>query len=143
MKRKSTTSPASIASLLGVWTMQSPQFPDFRGRSKVAWIEDGAYLMVRDEVERGEFPSGTWIIGGDDSRDDFTSLYHDSRGVSRVYQMSLVDGIWKIWREAPGFNQRFIGSFEPGGKAIAARWETSDDGSLWEKDFDLVYRRFE
>ncbi len=99
--------------------MQSPQFPDFRGRSKVAWIEDGAYLMVRDEVERGEFPSGTWIIGGDDSR------------------------IWKIWREAPGFNQRFIGSFEPGGKAIAARWETSDDGSLWEKDFDLVYRRFE
>ena len=141
MKRSTGATLASMGELVGEWEMRSPQFPDFLGRAKVAWIEEGAYLIVRDDVENGDFPSGTWIVGGDDSTEDCTSLYHDSRGVSRVYQMRFVDGIWKIWRNAPGFNQRFIGKLDTGGKAIAARWETSGDGSRWEKDFDLRYRR--
>ena len=34
-------------------------------------------------------------------RTAFEQHYYDSRGVARVYQMSLEGGIWKLWREAP------------------------------------------
>jgi len=121
--------------------MDSPQFPDFRGRATFRWIENGAYLFVRDDVDSGEFPSGTWIIGGDDSMQDCMALYHDSRGVRRVYQTSMADGVWRIWRNAPEFNQRFIGQIADGGETINARWERSGDGSDWVTDFDLVYRK--
>jgi len=95
---KTRTNPtlSAFADLVGKWTMESPQYPGFRGRSDIAWIENGDYLLVRDEVDAGEFPAGTWIVSGDDSSEECTSLYHDSRGVSRVYQMSLVGGVWKI-----------------------------------------------
>ena len=132
---------ASMAVLLGAWTMESPQFPEFRGRATFEWIEDGAYLAVRDDVEKGDFPSSTWIIGGDDSRQVCTSLYHDSRGVRRVYETTIVDDIWQIWRNAPEFNQRFIGKIVDAGTTIAAQWEMSQDGSNWAKDFDVVYRK--
>ena len=140
-KAATSLSLASMAVLLGEWTMESPQFPEFRGRATFEWIEAGAYLAVRDEVEKGEFPSGTWIIGGDDSMQDCTSLYHDSRGVRRVYQTNLVDKSWQIWRNAPEFNQRFIGKLVDAGTTITAQWERSRDGSEWTKDFDLIYRK--
>jgi len=69
------------------------------------------------------------------------ALYHDSRGVRRVYQTSMADGVWRIWRNAPEFNQRFIGRIADGGETINARWERSGDGSDWVTDFDLVYRK--
>jgi hypothetical protein len=130
-----------MAVLIGTWTMSSPQFPDFRGRATFRWIEEGAYLAVRDEVESGDFPSGSWIIGGDDSMQDCAALYHDSRGVRRVYQTNLADGVWRIWRNAPEFNQRFVGQLSDGGETITARWERSDGESDWMTDFDLMYRR--
>jgi len=65
-------------------------------------------------------------------------LYGDARGVFRVYQTSLVDGVWKVWREAPGFLQRFTGTFSDDNTPITARWEKSDDDSKWEYDFDLT-----
>ena len=68
-------------------------------------------------------------------------LYYDTRGVSRIYQVSLDGGAWKIWREAPGFRQRFTGTFGDGGRTIHGRWETSDNGSAWEHDFDLTYTK--
>ena len=68
-------------------------------------------------------------------------LYFDSRGVSRVYQMSLSDGVWKMWREAPGFSQRFMGTWSSDGRTIRGRWEESGDGSHWEHDFDLTYTK--
>jgi hypothetical protein len=40
-------------------------------------------------------------------------LYFDSRSVSRIYQMSLSAGVWKLWREAPSFAQRFEGTLLP------------------------------
>ena len=141
MKVKRDPSLSSMAVLIGDWTMGSPQFPDVRGRARIEWIEDGAYLAVRDDVEQGDIPSGMWIVGADDSTAEWTSLYYDSRGVRRVYQMSFSDGVWKIWRNAPEFNQRFIGKLAPGGQTITGQWEMDADGSGWKKDFELVYRK--
>jgi hypothetical protein len=141
MQAKPDSPLGSMSGLLGAWTMESPQFPRVRGRTKVEWIDDGAYVAVRVNVDEGEIPSGTWIVGGDDASDDCTALYYDSRGVRRVYRMSLGAGEWRIWRDAPGFHQRFSGKLAANGSTISGQWEVSEDGSKWRKDFDLIYRR--
>lgn len=33
--------------------------------------------------------------------------------------MTLEDGHWEIWREAPGFKQRFTGDFQDDGRTIS------------------------
>jgi hypothetical protein len=56
--------------------------------------------------------------------------------------MTLSGGVWRLWRDAPDpFPQRFSGSFSDDGKTIAGRWEKAEDGSNWETDFDLTYRK--
>jgi hypothetical protein len=71
-------------------------------------------------------------------------LYADARGVCRVYQMSLGDGVWKIWGQSgPEFFQRFTGNFSGDGSIITAYWEKSRDGSTWEYDFDVEYTKVE
>jgi hypothetical protein len=55
--------------------------------------------------------------------------------------MSFAGGIWKIWRDAPGFPQRFVGYVSPDQRVIEARWEKSADGLNWESDFDLTYTK--
>lgn len=112
-----------------------------RGRVEFAWLEGGAFLIQHSEVEQAGVPIATTIIGPDDSAETWSMLYFDSRGVSRVYQMSLSDGVWKLWRQAPGFSQQFIGTISSDGKVITGRWEKSGDGSNWEYDFDLTYTK--
>jgi hypothetical protein len=79
------------------------------------------------------------IIGVAEEPGIFAQHYYDSRGVARVYQMSLDDGIWKLWREAPGFWQRFTGEISRDGSAIKGAWEGSADGREWKHDFGLDY----
>lgn len=117
-----------------------------RGRTVFAWLEGGAFLTQRSDIQRSdaaqaEFPSTTAIIGGDDTNATHYMLYFDSRGVSRVYQISLHDGVWMQWRSASGFSQRYTGTFSDDGKTITGRWEKSEDGSHWEHDFDLTHTK--
>jgi hypothetical protein len=58
-----------------------------------------------------------------------------------VYQMGFNAPEWTMWREAPGFHQRFFGTLAEDGQSINARWEKSDDGTTWEHDFDMIYTR--
>jgi hypothetical protein len=34
--------------------------------------------------------------------------YYDSHGVFRVYDWSIDASSWKLWRDTPGFSQRFV-----------------------------------
>jgi hypothetical protein len=86
-------------------------------------------------------PTSTWIVVGDDSSETYTALYHDSRGVARVYRMSFGAGGWRLWRDAPGFCQRFSATVADDGTTIRGAWEKSADGSNWEHDFDILYTR--
>jgi hypothetical protein len=138
-----TTTPSALDRLdvlVGEWVMESKKFGG-RGRTWVERSEEAAFVRLRSSPQQGEMPSSTWIVGADDSTDHCTSLYHDSRGVRRVYHMNVEDGVWKIWRSAPGFNQRYIGAIAGDGSHIEGRWEFSEDGSRWEVDFDLSYTR--
>jgi hypothetical protein len=46
-----------------------------------------------------------------------------------------------MWRNAPGFSQRFEGKFSEDGNMITAQWQNSSDGSTWEHDFDVTYKK--
>ena len=136
-----TSGLARLEVLVGKWTSASRKYPDGRGRMTVAPTEGGKYLRIEAQVDDPRFPVSTQVVGGDEASDQYTSLYHDSRGVHRVYHMTVALGVWKIWREAPGFNQRYTGQISGDGKTIAGQWEFSEDGSKWEVDFDLSYRK--
>lgn len=138
-----------LAPFLGEWTMQvtfpgAP--PDEGGRVVFEWMSGQRFLIERWEVPVPEAPDGLAIIGFDEGRGTFLQHYFDSRGVARVYAMSLEDGIWRLWREEPDFAaldfaQRFTGTFSGDGQTIAGRWEIAHDGATWEHDFDLTYLR--
>jgi hypothetical protein len=99
----------------------------------------GPGLVQRWDVADADFPDGIAIIGSDASGEAYHQHYFDSRGVLRVYEMSLRDNVWKLWRNSPDFSQRFTGTFGDDGKKITGRGERPGDGSNWEHDFDLTY----
>ena len=132
-----------LNALVGEWTVEGAVPSDPRGvvRGRVAfeWLAGGTFLVQRWEVAHPAFPDGIAIIGPEASPGAYRQHYFDSRGVFRVYEMSLRDDVWKLWRDSPGFSQRFTGTFGDDGKKIMGRWEKSSDGSNWEHDFDLTY----
>ena len=67
--------------------------------------------------------------------------YYDSRGVFRAYDTSATADSWRIWRNAPGFSQRFTGTFADGGDTIAGLWQLCEDDVNWADDLQITYRR--
>ena len=128
--------------LIGTWETESPKFPGFKGQNVFEWFENGSYVL-QHSINPHTVPSSTWIIGSDESDKSIIALYYDTRIVSRIYQMSLTNGTWKIWRDAPGFFQRFEGKLSKDGNTIKGQWELSSDGTYWELDFELIYKRIE
>ncbi len=131
--------------LVGEWTTigTHPLVPGvtFHGRTSFEWIEGGAFLIMHSEIDEPQIPSGIAIFGSDDKTDECFMLYFDERGVSRKYEVSLRGNTWKWWRNAPGFSQRFTGTLIDDGRTIAGKGELSKDGTSWEGDLDLTYRR--
>jgi hypothetical protein len=72
-----------------------------------------------------------------------------SAGSAALERLEAFVGEWSIWelsRTSPDFSpldfsQRFTGRVGDDGNTIQGRWETSDDGSRWEHDFDLTYTK--
>jgi hypothetical protein len=160
--------------LVGDWAMEA-LFPDAppsgpAGRTVFEWMTGGQLLVQRWEVAVPEAPDGIAIIGvagagagagaavgvgvgvgeGGVGRagegEGYLQHYFDSRGVVRVYEMTLSDGVWELLRVKPDFSpldfcQRFTGRFSDDGVTIDGRWEKSGDGVAWEPDFDLRYTR--
>ena len=139
-----------LARLVGTWEFE----PTVEGRSAgkgratFEWIEDGAFLR---ETAEAEWTDAGWVenapktthavIGWDDSTDEVTQLYADDRGVLRIYRGTLTNDQWLLERAATDFHQRFIGIFRDGGRTIDGRWESSPDGTAWELDFPITYRK--
>jgi hypothetical protein len=145
---QSNSALEQLALFLGAWdteisSMSFHEDPSavVRGHSSFAWLEDGAFLVQHSEIPNSDFPTSIAVMGPDDEAGTYRMLYYDSRGVSRIYRMTFSGGIWTLWRDFPGFSQRFHGSFSEDGKTITAYWEKSSDGSQWEHDFSLTYTK--
>ena len=131
--------------LVGEWVLEAtpPGGEPWPGetRATVEWHESGALLVVRSTADLPQAPDVVAIIGCDAANGTYNQLYTDDRGVCRVYEMSIDDEGWALWRDGAPFAQRFTARFEDGGDTIVGRWERSDDGTSFETDFDLIYRR--
>jgi hypothetical protein len=134
-----------LESLVGEWTMEA-KWPDGEawqggGRVTFEWHASRAHLVERGTVELPEAPDNVSIIGCDAANGTYFQLYSDDRGVCRVYEMSIGNGEWKLWREGEPFAQRYTGTFSEDGNTITGRWEIAEDGANYVTDFDLIYRK--
>jgi hypothetical protein len=131
--------------LVGEWTMEAkwPDGQEWQGGGRVTfeWHDSGAHLVERGTVELPEAPDNISIIGCDGAKGTYFQLYSDERGVCRVYEMSIGNGEWKLWREGEPFAQRYTGTFSDDGNTITGRWEIAEDFTNYVTDFDLIYRR--
>jgi uncharacterized protein YndB with AHSA1/START domain len=130
-----------LEALVGDWQVEAI-VGEFRqvGRARFEWVEGGAFLKEHWGFAPSELPpAATWIIGSDESSEDYSVLYYDTRSVGRVLHMRMEDNTWKIWRDDPEFSQRLTGTINPDGNIIQVYLEKSFDGKTWVHDFDLVY----
>ena len=140
--------------LIGAWSMalvmpgeeRPDPLPDIGARVTFDWLGATAFVIERWTVPIPEAPDGLAMIGWDAGRGTFLQHYFDTRGVARIYEMSLTGGVWKLARTTPDFSpfefsQRFTGTFVDGGRRIEGTWKISDDHKTWRKDFDLIYTR--
>ena len=131
--------------LVGEWTLQAKwasgdPWPG-GGTVTFGWHDSRAHLVQRGTVDHPDAPDNISIIGCDAANGTFFQLYSDERGVCRVYEMSIRDGEWKLWRDGPPFSQRFTARFNDDGNTINGRWEIAEDGETFAPDFDLTLRR--
>jgi hypothetical protein len=131
--------------LIGEWRLEAiaPSGQPWPGeaRATMEWHDSGAHVIARSTAEMPEAPDAISIMGCDAANGTYYQLYSDDRGVCRVYEMSIGDGEWRLWREGEPFAQRFTGRLEDGGDTIVGRWEMAEDGRNYETDFDLIYRK--
>jgi hypothetical protein len=148
---------ARLDVFVGEWVLEArfPADPAARSGSAVngpkvlsrfEWTLDRQFLLQRTEVPIREAPDSLTVVGVDLETGAYTQHYYDSRGVARLYSMSLFDGVWTLTRESPDFTpldfrQRFTGTFSDDGNVISGAWEKDVNGSGWEHDFDLIYRK--
>jgi hypothetical protein len=135
--------PLSI--LIGEWTTtgKHPLLPNItvHGHTSFNWLENGAFMIMHTSIEEKEFPAGIAIFGSDDSIENFSMLYYDERGVSRLYSSTLENNTWKWWRNNSEFAQRFTCEIIDDGNTIVSIGEMSRTGGAWEKDLELRYTR--
>ena len=136
---------AALDFFVGEWIEQVeiPNAPP--GRTIFEWDLKGSFLIQRAISPLPEYPDGLMIISL--APDGYLQHYFDSRGVARLYRMSLEGRTWTLYRTEPDFTplefaQRYVGTISRDGNRIEGSWETSyDDGQTWELDFQLSYTR--
>jgi hypothetical protein len=156
-----TTNPEleHLARLVGAWTTEAthPAVPGIvvRGTADIEWLEGERFLIQRARNDHPDFPDSISIIGVTDAdrvdpgaseppvadEPGISMHYFDSRGVFRVYDVSINSESWRMWRDAPGFSQRFTGTVAGGGDTIAGTWQLCLDDVHWNDDLQITYRR--
>ncbi len=156
-----TTQPLEpLDRLVGTWTTDAthPEVSGVvvHGTAVIEWLEGERFLIHRARTDHPDFPDSISIIGVterdrvDNQPDNDPAVakespismhYFDSRGVFRVLEVSIDEEAWRIWRDAPGFSQRFTGTFADGGHTIAGRWQLCRDDIHWDDVMQITYRR--
>ncbi|MGA7672008.1 MAG: hypothetical protein WBW04_16385 [Nitrolancea sp.] len=143
--RKPNPALKALEPLVGTWSTVGthPLVPGttFHGRSSFEWIEGGAFLLMRSEIDEPEIPSGIAIFGSDDAAGELFMSYFDEREISRKYDVAVERNVVRWWRDSPDFSQRVVLTIAEDGKTIHGQGEMSRDGGAWEPDLQLTYSR--
>jgi hypothetical protein len=134
-----------LDAFIGEWRVDASFPGSAPGRAAFEWALDKRFLLQFSEAPRPA-PDSMAIVSVDPGTGAYTQHYFDSRGVVRVYAMTLSRGVWTLLRDLPDFSpldfrQRFKGRFSSDGTTIRGTWETSENGAGWERDFDLTYTK--
>jgi hypothetical protein len=136
-----------LAPLLGDWrtTGTHPLVPGttFHGRASFTWVQGGAFLLMRSEIDEPEIPSSVAVIGSDDAAGTLTMMYFDERDISRRYTVEVGDGEVSWHRDEAGFAQRMVLAIVGDGRRLDARGTMSRGGGPWEDDLRLTYERID
>src|SRR5690242_14798787 len=103
------------------------------------WLEGGRFLIQRSRNEHELFPDAICVIGPPEDGHGLVMEYFDSRGVRRTYNISLDDGVLRIWRDVPGFDQRFIATIAA--DAYEGMHQLAETPGEWVDDMKVTYRR--
>jgi hypothetical protein len=132
--------------LVGEWTQLVTGHGDPVGTMTYEWALGERYVLMRSSLPP-PFPETFAVIEYDETAEEFRQHNFDSRGVTRLYRMTLTGSEWTLLRTGPdfsplGFAQRFTGTIADDGRSVDGRWEMSHDGGqTWEHDFGLRLER--
>ena len=136
-----------LSLLVGVWrtTGTHPLVPGttFHDRTSFDWHENGAFVLMRSEIDEPEIPSAVAVIGSDDAAGTFTMIYFDERDISRRYTVEVADGEVRWHRDEAGFAQRMVFTVAADGTRLDAQGTMSHDAGPWEDDLQLTYERLD
>jgi len=99
----------------------------------------GRFIIQRSHNEHELFPVAISVLGAPRPATGWSLEYFDSRGVRRTYGVSLNDGVLRIWRDHPGFDQRFTATLGP--DAFEGQWQLAQTPGQWQDDLKVIYRR--
>ena len=102
--------------LIGTWdTVATHPMVDavVPGTVTYEWLEGGHFIVQRSHNDHELFPDAICVIGAPENGEGLVMEYFDSRGVRRTYETSFEDGVLRIWRDAPGFDQRVVARWTP------------------------------
>ena len=118
------TSPTDMEDLdvlVGTWSLAASLAADGdppQAEASFEWLEGRRFLIERWHIEHPDAPDGIAVIGPGLTEGSYRQHYFDSRGVERIYEMTLVDGVWMplARRCAPGFLAALHGDIRPLGR---------------------------
>jgi hypothetical protein len=128
--------------LIGTWaTVATHPLVDaaVSGSTTYEWLEGGRFLIQRSRNDHEKFPDAISVIGAPEAGGPLAMEYFDSRGVRRTYGVSLDDGVLRVWRDEPGFDQRFSATLAP--DIFEGQWQLARVPGDWNDDLKVVYRR--
>jgi hypothetical protein len=109
------------------------------GSTTFEWLEGGHFLVQRSHVDHELFPDAICIIGPPEAGGGLVMETFDSRGIRRTYDTSLENGVWRIWRDHRGFDQRFSATI--GADQFEGLFELAETPGDWQEDMRVTYRR--
>ena len=128
--------------LIGTWATRAshPLIDEVvPGSAVFEWLEGGRFLIQRSHNDHELLPDAISVIGAPESGDGLVMEYFDSRGVRRTYEVSLNAGVLRIWRDHPGFEQRFSATLRT--DALEGQWQLAETPGDWRDDLKITYRR--
>jgi hypothetical protein len=128
--------------LIGIWdTEATHRMVDVvvPGSITFEWLEGGHFLVQRSHNDHELFPDAICVIGAPEHGNGLVMEYFDSRGVRRTYCVSLEDGVWRIWRDHAGFDQRFSATLAH--DSFEGVFQLAETPGDWQDDMKVTYRR--
>ena len=133
-----------FSALIGTWVTEATH-PELdavvSGSTDYAWLEGERFVIQRSRNDHEQFPDAVSVIGPDPAGEGLVMEYFDSRGARRTYGISLDDGVLRMERAEPGFDQRFTAVIAP--EAFEGHWQLARSPGEWRDDLSVRYRREE